>query len=94
MAVMSYGRQMKNETCKIKNKTKTVDELSKNLSKSRFDIRLMTEGRMKGQAFITLPNVDRAREALNDTNWVMLQGKPLVVQFARSAQTNTTSSTT
>jgi U11/U12 small nuclear ribonucleoprotein SNRNP65 len=49
---------------------------------------------MKGQAFITLPNVDRAKEALNDTNWVMLQGKPLVVHFARSAQANTTGSTT
>lgn len=56
--------------------------------RNMFDIRLMTEGRMKGQAFITLPNVDRAREALNETNGVMLQGKPLVVHFARSAQTN------
>lgn len=53
----------------------------------------MTEGRMKGQAFITLPNVDRAREALNETNGVMLQGKPLVVHFARSAQTNIPSCT-
>ena len=44
---------------------------------------------MKGQAFITLPNMDRAKEALSETNGVMLQGKPLVVQFARSAQTNT-----
>lgn len=44
---------------------------------------------MKGQAFITLPNLSRAQEALIDTNGVMLQGKPLVVQFARSAQTNT-----
>lgn len=42
---------------------------------------------MKGQAFITLPNLDRAREALNDTNGFMLQGKPLVVNFARSAST-------
>ncbi len=48
---------------------------------------------MKGQAFITLPNVDRAKEALSDTNGIMLQGKPLVVQFARSAQINTTSIT-
>lgn len=47
----------------------------------------MTEGRMRGQAFITLPNLDRAKEALIDTNGLMLQGKPLVVQYARSAQT-------
>ena len=50
----------------------------------------MTEGRMKGQAFITLPNVARATEAINETNGFMLNGKPIVVQFARSAPTNAT----
>ncbi len=49
----------------------------------------MTTGRMKGQAFITLPSVVRAEKALEETNGVMLQGKPLVVTFARSAQTKT-----
>lgn len=48
---------------------------------------------MKGQAFITLPNLFRAQEALEETNGFMLQGKPLVVQFARSAQSNAANTT-
>ena len=52
----------------------------------RFDIRLMTEGRMKGQAFIALPSSARAEKALAETNGLMMQGKPMVIQFARSAQ--------
>ena len=51
-----------------------------------FDIRLMKEGRMKGQAFITLPNENRALEALKDTHGFMMKGKPIVVQFGRSAK--------
>ncbi|CAH1792254.1 unnamed protein product [Owenia fusiformis] len=51
-----------------------------------FDIRLMKEGRMKGQAFVTLPNQNIAQRALKDTNGYELNGKPLVVQFARSAK--------
>lgn len=51
---------------------------------SEFDIRHMTEGRMKGQAFITLDNVELAQEAVKDTNGYMLKDKPLVVVFARS----------
>lgn len=39
----------------------------------------MKEGRMKGQAFITLPNEEKAEGALNDTNGFMLHGKPMVV---------------
>lgn len=48
----------------------------------------MTEGRMKGQAFVTLPSVAQAEKAVAETNGLMLQGKPLVVQFARSATAN------
>ena len=51
-----------------------------------FDIRLMKEGRMKGQAFITLPDENRALEALKDTHGFMMKGKPIVVQFGRSAK--------
>ena len=51
-----------------------------------FDIRLMKEGKMKGQAFVTLPNAERALDALSDTHGFMLKGKPIVVQFARSAK--------
>ncbi|KAJ1532369.1 hypothetical protein ONE63_000970 [Megalurothrips usitatus] len=50
-----------------------------------FDVRLMTEGRMKGQAFITFSNVKQAEQALSETNGYILKDKPLVVQFARSA---------
>lgn len=52
---------------------------------SQFDIRLMQEGRMKGQAFITLDNVELAHKALRETNGYILKDKPLVVVFARSA---------
>lgn len=54
--------------------------------KNMFDIRLMKEGRMKGQAFVTLPNIELAKSALSDTHGFMLQGKPIAVQFARSAK--------
>ena len=58
------------------------------MEKSMFDIRLMKEGRMKGQAFITLGSETRAKEAVEETNGFDLNGKPLVVQFARSAKPN------
>ncbi|XP_050023028.2 RNA-binding region-containing protein 3-like [Dermacentor andersoni] len=51
-----------------------------------FDIRLMKEGRMKGQAFLTLASETQADRARRDTNGYLLKGKPLVVQFARSAK--------
>ena len=51
-----------------------------------FDIRLMKEGRMKGQAFVTLPDTKRAQQAVRSTNGYVLHGKPMVVQFARSAK--------
>jgi U11/U12 small nuclear ribonucleoprotein SNRNP65 len=47
----------------------------------------MTEGRMKGQAFITLQNTKQAETALKETNGYILKNKPLVIQFARSAKT-------
>uniref|UniRef100_T1J0A5 RNA-binding region-containing protein 3 n=1 Tax=Strigamia maritima TaxID=126957 RepID=T1J0A5_STRMM len=62
-----------------------VDEKSEE-EKLRFDIRLMKEGRMKGQAFVTLPNEEKAKSALEDTNGYVLYGKPFVVHFARSAK--------
>lgn len=43
----------------------------------------MQEGRMKGQAFITLPNVAQAQLALNETNGYILKDKAMVVQFAK-----------
>jgi U11/U12 small nuclear ribonucleoprotein 65 kDa protein len=50
------------------------------------DIRLLRDGKMKGQAFISLPNEDIALRALNDTNGYVLYEKPMIVQFARSAK--------
>lgn len=45
----------------------------------------MKEGRMKGQAFITLPCIENAQQALNETHGYILKNKPMFVQFARSA---------
>lgn len=45
----------------------------------RFDIVLMKEGRMKGQAFVGLPSEQSAEKALRDTNGYVLFDKPLVV---------------
>lgn len=39
----------------------------------------MKEGRMKGQAFITLPSEDKAKKALRDVHGYILQGKPMVI---------------
>ncbi|XP_061316847.1 RNA-binding region-containing protein 3 isoform X3 [Pezoporus flaviventris] len=56
------------------------------MERNMFDIRLMKEGRMKGQAFIGLPNEKAAAKALNEANGYVLFEKPMVVQFARSAR--------
>ncbi|XP_043527682.1 RNA-binding region-containing protein 3 isoform X2 [Frieseomelitta varia] len=48
-----------------------------------YDVRLMQEGRMKGQAFITLQNTEKAQLALDETNGFILKDKPMVVQFAK-----------
>lgn len=55
-------------------------------SVNAFDIRLMKEGRMKGQAFVTFSNEQSAEIALTETNGYLLCEKPLVVSFARSAK--------
>jgi U11/U12 small nuclear ribonucleoprotein SNRNP65 len=52
----------------------------------RFDVRVMTEGRMKGQAFIGLPSETVATRALEETNGLKLHDRPICVQFARSAK--------
>lgn len=53
----------------------------------RFDIVLMKEGRMKGQAFVGLPSVQSAEKALQETNGYVLFDKPLVVVSFLSEQT-------
>jgi len=39
----------------------------------------MKEGRMKGQAFITLPSEEKAKKALRDVHGYILHGKPMVI---------------
>ncbi|NXX39847.1 RBM40 protein, partial [Tricholaema leucomelas] len=56
------------------------------VERNMFDIRLMKEGRMKGQAFVGLPNEKAAAKALKEANGYVLFEKPMVVQFARSAR--------
>lgn len=51
-----------------------------------YDVRLMQEGRMKGQAFITLQNDVQAKMALDETNGYILKDKPMVVQFAKTVK--------
>ena len=51
-----------------------------------FDVRVMKEGRMKGQGFVSLPNEEAAKRILNNCNGFVMNGKPMVIQFARSAK--------
>ncbi|XP_066250488.1 RNA-binding region-containing protein 3-like [Euwallacea similis] len=53
---------------------------------SEFNIRLMQEGRMKGQAFVTLDSVEQAQKAVNETNGFILKDKPLVVAFGKAGK--------
>ncbi|XP_075994283.1 RNA-binding region-containing protein 3 isoform X2 [Genypterus blacodes] len=87
-------------TCRlyVKNIAKQVEEKdlkyiygryidpSSEAERNMFDIVLMKEGRMKGQAFVGLPSERSAEKALRDTNGYVLYDRPLVVQFARSAR--------
>ncbi|XP_028288532.1 RNA-binding region-containing protein 3 isoform X2 [Parambassis ranga] len=87
-------------TCRlyVKNIAKQVEEKdlkyiygryinpSSEAERNMFDIVLMKEGRMKGQAFVGLPSEQSAEKALRETNGYVLYDKPLVVQFARSAK--------
>lgn len=54
-----------------------------------FDVRVMQEGRMKGQAFVTFPSERIAQKALTETNGFMLKDRPMIVQFARAANKRT-----
>lgn len=87
-------------TCRlyVKNIAKQVEEkdlkyiygryidASSQPDRNMFDIMLMKEGRMKGQAFVGLPSEQSAERALRETNGYVLYDKPLIVQFARSAR--------
>uniref|UniRef100_A0A673CCI7 RNA-binding region-containing protein 3 n=1 Tax=Sphaeramia orbicularis TaxID=375764 RepID=A0A673CCI7_9TELE len=80
-------------TCRlyVKNIAKQVEEKdlkyiygryvnpSSDNERNMFDVVLMKEGRMKGQAFVGLPSEQSAEKALRDTNGYVLYDKPLVV---------------
>lgn len=97
-AFRNYSRGDPTTRLYIKNLAKNVTEqdltsiygryidYNSEMHTSVFNIRLMTTGRMKGQAFIGLPSEDIALQAITDTNGYQLKGKPIVVQFARSAK--------
>ncbi|XP_038980348.1 U11/U12 small nuclear ribonucleoprotein 65 kDa protein [Phoenix dactylifera] len=48
------------------------------------NIKLMQEGRMRGQAFVTFPSIDLAQHALNLVNGYVFKGKPMIIQFGRN----------
>lgn len=52
-------------------------------AKSSLAVKLMQEGRMRGQAFVTFPSVELAQNALNLVNGFVFKGKPVVIQFGR-----------
>ncbi|KDO40612.1 hypothetical protein CISIN_1g033648mg [Citrus sinensis] len=53
-------------------------------AKSGLIVKLMQEGRMRGQAFVTFPSVELAHRALNLVNGYVFKGKPMIIQFGRN----------
>ncbi|XP_052202214.1 U11/U12 small nuclear ribonucleoprotein 65 kDa protein isoform X2 [Diospyros lotus] len=56
-------------------------------TKSSLSVKLMQEGRMRGQAFVTFPSMELAHQALNLVNGYAFKGKPMIIQFGRKATT-------
>ncbi|KAH9265564.1 hypothetical protein BASA84_001568 [Batrachochytrium salamandrivorans] len=52
-------------------------------SKSIISVRLMKEGRMKGQAFIKYENPQLAEAALDSFHGYIVEGKPMIIQFGK-----------
>nr|VZI05419.1 unnamed protein product [Spirometra erinaceieuropaei] len=52
---------------------------------SRFSIRLLTGGRMKGQAFVSFDSVELATAAMHAVHGYRLHDRPVFVQYARVA---------
>ncbi|KAL5218479.1 hypothetical protein ABZP36_019163 [Zizania latifolia] len=57
-------------------------------AKSGLSIKLMQEGRMRGQAFVTFPSVELAQRALNLVHGYVFKGKPMIIQFGRNPAAN------
>ncbi|XP_058788575.1 RNA-binding region-containing protein 3 [Phymastichus coffea] len=56
---------------------------SSSKDEAEYNVKLMKDGRMKGQAFVTLQNTELAKLALQETNGYHLKDKPMVVQFSK-----------
>ncbi|KAL1373240.1 hypothetical protein HN51_003229 [Arachis hypogaea] len=53
-------------------------------AKSCLHVKLMQEGRMRGQAFLTFPSIELAHQGLNLVNGYVFKGKPMIIQFGRN----------
>ncbi|KAK9072681.1 hypothetical protein SSX86_009116 [Deinandra increscens subsp. villosa] len=60
-------------------------------AKSNLSVKLMQEGRMRGQAFVTFPSIEIAHRALNLVNGFVFKGKPMIIQFGRNTSAGKTS---
>ncbi|KAF0921566.1 hypothetical protein E2562_009767 [Oryza meyeriana var. granulata] len=61
------------------------------IARSSLSIKLMQEGRMRGQAFVTFPSVELAERALNLVHGYVFKGKPMIIQFGRNPAANKSS---
>ncbi|XP_030516861.2 U11/U12 small nuclear ribonucleoprotein 65 kDa protein [Rhodamnia argentea] len=59
-------------------------------AKSTLNVKLMQEGRMRGQAFVTFPSIEVAQRALNLVNGYVFKGKPMIIQFGRNPSASKT----
>ncbi|KAK1435055.1 hypothetical protein QVD17_00814 [Tagetes erecta] len=59
-------------------------------AKSNLSVKLMQEGRMRGQAFVTFPSIEIAHRALNVVNGFVFKGKPMIIQFGRNTSAGKT----
>ncbi|XP_074274942.1 U11/U12 small nuclear ribonucleoprotein 65 kDa protein [Silene latifolia] len=57
-------------------------------AKAGLSVKLMQEGRMRGQAFVTFPSAELAHRALNLVNGYVFKGKAMIIQFGRAAKTS------
>ncbi|XP_006650019.1 U11/U12 small nuclear ribonucleoprotein 65 kDa protein [Oryza brachyantha] len=61
------------------------------IARSSLSIKLMQEGRMRGQAFVTFPSVELAQRALSLVHGCVFKGKPMIIQFGRNPAANKSS---
>eukprot|EP00850_Spirogloea_muscicola_P008469 SM000045S16214 [mRNA] locus=s45:322187:324980:+ [translate_table: standard] len=89
----TYDPGSPSEVLYIKNLAKTATEADLVALFLRFQrpglprlvFRLMQRGRMKGQAFVTFPDINTAAHALMQVHGYMLRGQPLVISFGRTS---------